>query len=99
MTESGVERLRYAIIKQACTDFSRAYIGRKSIERKQFKRRTEKDLKALCMHRSREEECRAFFYSGWYATLCDIPPDKMIRALMVRRQQVTRKTEDYHDKN
>lgn len=78
MTDEGIERLRYAIVRQACKDFNSAYLERK-------KKPTEKEIDRLMKARAMESECLQFFHSGWYSALCDIDPDNLIRALKARR--------------
>lgn len=83
LTDEGIERLRYVIVRQACKDFNSAYFERKRLERK--KKPTEKEIDRLMKARAMESECLQFFHSGWYSALCDIDPDNLIRALKARR--------------
>ena len=86
MTREGIDRLRFAIVRQACIDYNKAYFDRRALERKAASRKLSKsDSDELMKARSTETECLAFFHGGWYAMLCDIDPDALIKGLTVRR--------------
>ena len=86
MTAESVERLRFAIVRRACIDYNTAYFDRKALERKGAARKLSKrDSEALMKAKAMETECLNFFRSGWYAMLCDVEPDALIKGLTVRR--------------
>lgn len=88
LTNEGIERLRYAIVKQACKDFNAAYFERKRLERKsKSSGLSKKESKELISAQSMEADCLNFFHSSWYSMLCDINPEKLICALKVRRMR------------
>lgn len=88
LTNEGIERLRYAIVKRACKDFNFAYFERKRLERKsKLSRLTKAERKTLISAQSMEADCLKFFRSSWYSMLCDIDPEKLIYALKARRMR------------
>lgn len=86
MSNESVERLRYAIVKQACKDFNLAYFERKRLERKSTSSKlTKAETDRLNKAQAMESECLQFFHSAWYASLCSIDPETLINALKARR--------------
>ncbi|MCC8067004.1 MAG: hypothetical protein LIO94_07880 [Clostridiales bacterium] len=71
MDRQATERLRYEIIKRACQDYCGAL--------RQLERHTsnKKDQEA----RSTIYECESFFQGNWFAMLCNLDGDWMIREL------------------
>ena len=79
--ESGWNALAAAIVKQAVDDykFADAYLkGENQVKAESYSQRLE--------HRAEhtKDEVVKFFKSQWYATLCDIDPDLILRKLGVR---------------
>ena len=84
----GIERLCFAIVRQACYDFNKAYFDRKALEYKAFTRKlSESESDDLTKARAMEVDCLTFFHSQWYGLLCDVDPDALIRELKIRRMK------------
>ena len=61
-TDEVIDRIRYAIVKQACNDYNSAYFTRKCLERVEKSRNlTEKEIKKLISAKKMESNCLAFF--------------------------------------
>lgn len=88
MTDKGFEILRYAIVLQACIDFNKAYFDKLQFERKSSVHELNPaEISKLRTAQEMELQCLDFFNGHWYAVLCEIPPEKLIRRLKTERKR------------
>ena len=88
MTDKGFEILRHAIVLQACIDFNMAYFDKLQLERKSSVRELNSaEINKLRAAKEMKRRCLEFFRGHWYAVLCEIPPEKLIRKLKTERKR------------
>lgn len=68
MDKSGIENLKYAIVRQAIREYTVAF--------KKWLRKPDDGI-----NNDRLKELRKFFFGDWYKILCDIDAEWLIRRL------------------
>ena len=79
MNLAGVDALRFAIVKQAVLDYDSA-----SKWLRKHPPKGNDDYSRVCSRNARQGvkiECEKFFRSQWYAMLCDIDGEVMMRTI------------------
>lgn len=72
-SDKGLEELRFAIIKQACIDYSDAL----TYLRGRTPSLSEEYIAAI----KRKKECEAFFRSEYYSILCNIDGEHLMKKI------------------
>lgn len=83
MNTEGIDRLRFAIVEQACKDYSSTcipYTKKRNESYEEFEKREISRKRIL-------SDCTNFFRSDWFCQLCDLDGENIMRELKKKRLQ------------